>query len=90
MVCLLRASDAGCLLCQAQAAADRRREDADRRRVEKEERARALAAPVFAVDRLFPGTFYLEEVTATYERVYRRKPLTAPRATGGPLKVCLV
>jgi hypothetical protein len=46
--------------------------------------------PVFAVDRLFPGTFYLEEVTATYERVYRRKPLTAPRATGGPLKVCLV
>ena len=35
--------------------------------------------PIFLVDKLFPGTYYLEEITTSYERIYRRKGLDAPR-----------
>ena len=35
--------------------------------------------PVFTIDKLFPGTYYLDEITTSYERVYRRKGLEVPR-----------
>ena len=35
--------------------------------------------PNFTVDKLFPGTYYLDEITTSYERIYRRKGLDVPR-----------
>lgn len=42
--------------------------------------------PVFPLDRLFPGAFYLESVDAMGARVYGQRPKdVAARARGGPL-----
>jgi len=32
--------------------------------------------PSFSADKLFPGTYYLDSITAKYERIYRRKPMS--------------
>jgi hydroxymethylglutaryl-CoA synthase len=32
--------------------------------------------PSFPADKLFPGTYYLDSITAKYERIYRRKPMS--------------
>eukprot|EP00981_Chlorochromonas_danica_P014969 scaffold9701_cov265-Ochromonas_danica.AAC.6 len=41
--------------------------------------------PRFTSDKLYPGTYYLHEINAQSERVYRRKPLDAPVTKGGAL-----
>lgn len=41
--------------------------------------------PKYRLDRLFPGTFYLEGVGVDYTRSYARRPTDAPRARGGTL-----
>mmetsp|Transcript_35743 Transcript_35743/g.33876 ORF Transcript_35743/g.33876 Transcript_35743/m.33876 type:complete len:1078 (+) Transcript_35743:181-3414(+) len=41
--------------------------------------------PAFCTDNMFPGAFYLEEITKTYERNYRRKGLFEERVVGGPI-----
>jgi len=46
--------------------------------------------PKFSSDKLFPGTFYLKEVTAQCERIYERKPLNSVQKLGGSLVVCNV
>lgn len=40
--------------------------------------------PTFSVEKLFPGTFYLDSIASNYERVYLRKPLSSPLVKGGP------
>jgi hydroxymethylglutaryl-CoA synthase len=40
-------------------------------------------SPVFSTDDMFPGAFYLEEINAASERVYRRKSLEDIRFIGG-------
>lgn len=37
-------------------------------------------APTFDTTGLFPGTFYLQQITASYERIYARTPLDTPPA----------
>lgn len=41
--------------------------------------------PSFLTENLFPGTYYLDEINSQYERLYKRKPLSAPRIVGGAL-----
>jgi hypothetical protein len=41
--------------------------------------------PTFAVDNMYPGTYYLQEVNSSFERVYVRKSPSAERKLGGPL-----
>lgn len=41
--------------------------------------------PTFRTDRLFPGTYYLEEIKDNFERCYKRVPVSAIRVTGGPM-----
>jgi hypothetical protein len=41
--------------------------------------------PKFLVENMVPGTYYLDEITKNYERVYKRKPLDDMRSTGLPL-----
>jgi hydroxymethylglutaryl-CoA synthase len=41
--------------------------------------------PTYLLDRVFPGTYYIDNINTSYERVYVRKPLSAPRVIGGPL-----
>lgn len=59
-----------------------------------ESRAAAHSAapfnPIYPVDRLFPGTFYLETVGSEAVRRYGRVPHDAVRATGGPMVPCSV
>ena len=43
--------------------------------------------PSFSIDKLFPGTFYLDEISTSYERNYIRKPLDAIQVKDGPLMV---
>ena len=42
--------------------------------------------PTYDIECLFPGTFYLSEITVAFERVYARVPVTAVRRIDGPLK----
>ena len=42
-------------------------------------------SPVFSIENMYPGTYYLEEINAEYERIYCRKPLDDVRFIGGPL-----
>lgn len=39
--------------------------------------------PKFNIDKLIPGTYYLEEITKGYVRVYKRKPLDSVQKRGG-------
>jgi hypothetical protein len=41
--------------------------------------------PKFANEKLFPGTYYLTEITKNYERMYSRKPLNSHQMMGGSL-----
>jgi len=41
--------------------------------------------PTFLTDRLLPGTYFLESISANHERFYKRKPLDAERILHGPL-----
>jgi len=41
--------------------------------------------PTFSVEKLTPGTFYLQSISAQYERIYTRKPLEKPQVYHGPL-----
>eukprot|EP00598_Pedospumella_elongata_P005476 CAMPEP_0184968414 /NCGR_PEP_ID=MMETSP1098-20130426/1480_1 /TAXON_ID=89044 /ORGANISM="Spumella elongata, Strain CCAP 955/1" /LENGTH=464 /DNA_ID=CAMNT_0027490023 /DNA_START=33 /DNA_END=1427 /DNA_ORIENTATION=- len=41
--------------------------------------------PTFLIDRLLPGTYYLESISANHERFYKRKPLDSERVLNGPL-----
>lgn len=41
--------------------------------------------PRYPLDRLFPGTYYLEGVSAGFTRSYARRPMDSPRARGGAL-----
>lgn len=41
--------------------------------------------PSFLTDRLLPGTYYLESISANHERFYKRKPLDSERILHGPL-----
>jgi hydroxymethylglutaryl-CoA synthase len=41
--------------------------------------------PTFLTDRLLPGTYYLESISANHERFYVRKPLDSERLLNGPL-----
>lgn len=41
--------------------------------------------PSFMIDRVFPGTYYIDNINSNYERIYVRKPTNAPRLIGGPL-----
>eukprot|EP01038_Epipyxis_sp_PR26KG_P004042 gene4042-5784_t len=38
--------------------------------------------PTFSINKLSPGTFYLKEITTSYERIYDRKPLNAQHILG--------
>ena len=42
--------------------------------------------PSFLTDRLAPGAYYLESISANHERFYRRKPKDAELVLGGPLQ----
>lgn len=42
-------------------------------------------SPYYHTDSLFPGTFYLQEINAKYERIYVRKSVEAVQSYGGVL-----
>jgi len=54
--------------------------------LESRERLASVApfSPQYLTEGLFPGTFFLTEISAKYERTYQRKPLEAVRVLGGP------
>lgn len=41
--------------------------------------------PKCSADKLYPGTYYLQEINASFERVYQRKPASGTRLLGGAL-----
>ena len=47
--------------------------------------AGSMSTPGFPVDRLFPGTFYLDGISGDRTRSYSRRPIDAARARGGTL-----
>ena len=46
--------------------------------------------PTFQVERLFPGTYYLDQIKNNFERVYLRRPINAIRITGAELEEIMV
>jgi hydroxymethylglutaryl-CoA synthase len=41
--------------------------------------------PTHCIDNMFPGTYYIDSITKTHERLYKRKPLTRSFSTVRPL-----